>query len=1429
MIRMTVRFIGITIAILLSMLVHRDSFTVKELHRHYLINSPFKETKKLSKKERLAAGLPPNTYNERVYELTMNPLLGYPTPEKLQELQRNLNQVRKKAARFDISAKAPGETIANSWNSIGPNNVGGRTRAALFDISDVEKDKVFAGGVSGGLWVHQDIDNSSPVSWSKVNGVPSNLAVTIIVQDKNEPTLLFAGTGESYTTGDAIGNGIYRSTDGGVNWSLIYGTGTSSVSTSDTSFGGVTEFDVDGRFYVNDMAFWDPTPGNTTNDDEIIFAALGAAYNSNFDGASTSTYMGTNSYGLYKSINKGQNWQKINTLISTSFGTGEDINDIEIAADNTLWISTTNNVYGSQSGRMYSSSDGTNFTLHNPNFPGVTQTDIGRVEIEPSGQDSATFYVLINDQSNNEAEIYKTTDGFVSLTKLNEPNDAHTDIPANDFTRGQAFYDLEIEVDPSNDNLVYVGGIDWHQSTNGGANWSQMTRWSTANTANYSLVHADQHGLYFRPGNSNQAIVVNDGGVSYVSDLSMSTTNDVFTDQETDFITTQFYSVAQTPNGFSPDFITGGTQDNGTHRLINPSGSPQNSTLIVGGDGGYTYIDQVSPTYYIANYIYNNYILRFETGSIDTFSTLNISNPGDPDYNEGDFINPGVLDSNLDILYVNASMGGTERIRRFKDLDTNAPTDDYMPIIAAMDDSPSTFEVSSFTTSSTVLLVGLDSGKLIKIADAEGASPVDTTLANNLGSISDVQFGANENEIYMTYYNYGVNNVYHTIDGGTTWSQKDGDLPDIPVWAIQHNPYDQNEVILASGLGIWQTDNFLDSNPNWTQSYNGMSDVAVHDLQFRGTSALNNRVLAGSYGRGIFTGSFTDAIAPTAVLTDTDSDNVVSNTDVVTITASFSEAMTATPTLSISGLITNTLLTQGSGTATWTYTWNVAAGSPANGVYTATVSGSDLAGNAYSGTDSISFTISNTLVDSTPPSVVLTDTDTDNLINPTDTVTIMATFSEAMAATPTLSISGLITNALMNIGSSNSSWSYVWNASTGSPTSGIYTATVSGSDLAGNVYSGSDSINFTYTNVIPDGTVPTIIGPTNGSHSDLNTVENYTPVGSFAADEPVSWTITGADQADFQINGLGYLSFSTVTDFENPADSDLNNLYEITVRATDASNNYNIHSVSVTVIDIDESSVDTTPPLITAPNGQIGSVAVWSSNENTNNQGTFQANETVSWSLSGTDGAQFSITASGTLTFNAGPDYENASDADGNNIYLFRVIATDNSNNFSAMDITLRITDINELAFNQIPGTERWVYGILNPAVQAFDNPTSSRYLGTDPISGAYSMRPSAAGSFTNQTIIVRNSNIDLGAMFDENVTKNPGQQLRFTGSVRNTTTGANEMVSGIVNGIIVYRIPPMGYLFHFKLDVIATNPFGSPASANTQWATGVLRFYIAY
>ena len=86
------------------------------------------------------------------------------------------------------------------------------------------------------------------------------------------------------------------------------------------------------------------------------------------------------------------------------------------------------------------------------------------------------------------------------------------------------------------------------------------------------------------------------------------------------------------------------------------------------------------------------------------------------------------------------------------------------------------------------------------------------------------------------------------------------------------------------------------------------------------------------------------------------------------------------------------------------YTWNVSS-TLSTGDYQVTVSGADLAGNAYSGSDSITFTL-----DTSAPTVTLTDTDSDNLVFTSEVVTITAGFSEAMTATPTISITGIVTN-----------------------------------------------------------------------------------------------------------------------------------------------------------------------------------------------------------------------------------------------------------------------------------------------------------------------------------------------------------------------------------------------------------------------------------
>ena len=186
------------------------------------------------------------------------------------------------------------------------------------------------------------------------------------------------------------------------------------------------------------------------------------------------------------------------------------------------------------------------------------------------------------------------------------------------------------------------------------------------------------------------------------------------------------------------------------------------------------------------------------------------------------------------------------------------------------------------------------------------------------------------------------------------------------------------------------------------------------------------------------------------VLSTSDSDNIVSNSDRVTLTATFPENMTATPTLSLSGVGSNLLFSATASDSIWTYAWTVSTTATST---TATVSGTDQSGNSYSGLGSKTFTI-----DNVNPTVILTGTDSDSLVSNTNIVTITATFSESMAATPTISLSGITADARMSATASDTVWTYAWTVST---TATSTTATVSATDLAGNAYTGSESITFT--------------------------------------------------------------------------------------------------------------------------------------------------------------------------------------------------------------------------------------------------------------------------------------------------------------------------------------------------------------------------------
>ena len=156
--------------------------------------------------------------------------------------------------------------------------------------------------------------------------------------------------------------------------------------------------------------------------------------------------------------------------------------------------------------------------------------------------------------------------------------------------------------------MVVAGGVDLHRSTNGGSTWSFISYW---NSTQFPLpeVHADQHAIVSRPGNSNEVIFGNDGGVYYSSNTGNSSATPTFGHRVKNFNVTQYYSAAMSPNA-GADTLLGGTQDNGTHRLA--SSGIGSSIEVTGGDGAFCFIDQDKPTVYVTSYIRNNWRVSTE-------------------------------------------------------------------------------------------------------------------------------------------------------------------------------------------------------------------------------------------------------------------------------------------------------------------------------------------------------------------------------------------------------------------------------------------------------------------------------------------------------------------------------------------------------------------------------------------------------------------------------------------------------------------------------------------------------------------------------------------------------------------------------------------------------------------------------------------------
>ena len=541
--------------------------------------------------------------------------------------------------------------------------------------------------------------------------------------------------------------------------------------------------------------------------------------------------MATGTGGLQRSADGGTTFTKVlGTGLGIAGAASNLCYDVDIAAN----------------GDVYATLDG---SIHKSTNAGVTWSSaltvpitLGRVELACAPSDANYVYALVENGTVVNG-ILRTTNGGTTWTSRTEPVDADPGCPAADFSNGQAWYDLSIAVDPNHRDSVFVGGLDIFKSADGAGTWTQIGHWYGG--FGFPYVHADQHNIVFKPGSSSIAYFTNDGGVFRTANADVAAPTLV--DKGINYVTSQFYACALHPTAFS-SYSLGGTQDNGTHQFT--QAVLQNTTEVTGGDGAFCHIDQDQPQFQFTQYVYNDYFRSTDGGS----SWTNITSGG-----TGLFINPTDYDDVSNKIY--ASHNANQYLR-WDDPQTGAT----FTTVAAAGFGGQVSAVKVSPNTSNRVFFGIANGDVFRVDNANTGAPTITNISTASLPAAyltcvEVETG-NDNHIILTYSNYGVNSVWETTNGGTLWTSVEGNLPDMPIrWAL-FNPSNNDQVVLATELGVWSTDNLNAGATVWGASNSGLANVRVDMLQLRTSDKF---MIAATHGRGMFS---SDAFTtPTALFT----------------------------------------------------------------------------------------------------------------------------------------------------------------------------------------------------------------------------------------------------------------------------------------------------------------------------------------------------------------------------------------------------------------------------------------------------------------------------------------------------------------------------------------------------------------------------------
>lgn len=697
-----------------------------------------------------------------------------------------------------------------TWQERGPTNFAD-VRAVLVDPNDPAKKKVWVGTAAGGLWYTTDITSSTP-SWVYVSDGWESQLVSTLVADPSNPQIMYAGTGDLNNT---VGRGIWKTTNGGATWTRL----------NSTIPGGNYPSVSRGFEYIQRLA--------VTSNGQLFGACR---------------------FGVVRSVDGGATWQ---TVLAPNQGIGfgsspgnysnDLVYDLEIASDGVVYA-------GFSLGRMFKSTNA-GATSWAEITPSGTTGERTELAVAPSTSGAGQVLYAVSRLSNNTVYnqdikwFKRSTDAGITWTDVPIP------MVGNDhFTQGYGYRYMSLTAHPTDPSIVFAGGAWLFRSINGGATWTNVLEASTGNAL------YNQIALQVIPG-TDGVVNVSRQGIYWLADgASTTVATPTAVARTTGIRTAAAYTLAMKNSPGSNYFLTN-VQPNG-FIIMNAPGIGQANTTIWGTSStNNAHIDTNEPTVQV--FLGYNAVNVFNGSTYQTIYSVGSNGLISSEY-----------DSQANTLYVYDYITNAPVIRRTTGIGSGTLTTTTIPLtpLAAQEDRLTYMKLNA---AGTALFVGSYSGKVYKITGLNQASPTLTRIDNGAFgqvAVSCIDVGATDNELLVTFSNYGSQSIWYTVDGGDYWAAKDQlnyGLPDIPVWTAMFNPQNRQQVLLGTELGVWTTANITANNPGWTVSDGGLPLLRVYQLRYR---PADGKLAAATVGRGIWT---SDAFAipytlPTVTLTGVD-------------------------------------------------------------------------------------------------------------------------------------------------------------------------------------------------------------------------------------------------------------------------------------------------------------------------------------------------------------------------------------------------------------------------------------------------------------------------------------------------------------------------------------------------------------------------------